>query len=167
MEGNTPIHIGVNVEPINPCATNTLRRKPPFKKPNFGRRKTSGSTYTQGTTTGGASSGSISQVSTSRGGSSSTFRMEGHDPTIRLLEFKGEELEDPEKSLFISENIWEVKQITDEETKLVQLAITLRDHTLDWYMSLETNSPLGRTKTIEDIKKLLINEFHKPSFGLR
>jgi hypothetical protein len=41
--------------------------------------------------------------------------MEGHDPTIRLLEFKGEVLEDPEKHLFIYE---EEKQITDEETKL-------------------------------------------------
>jgi hypothetical protein len=46
IEGNTPIHIGVSVEPINPCATNTPRRKPPFRKPNFGRRKTTGSTYT-------------------------------------------------------------------------------------------------------------------------
>ena len=52
IEGSNPIHINVNVEPINPCATNTLRRKPPFKKLNFGRRKTSGSTSTQGTTTG-------------------------------------------------------------------------------------------------------------------
>jgi hypothetical protein len=64
IEGNTPIHISVSVEPINPCATNTPRRTPPFRQPNFGRRKTTGSTSTQGTTTGGASSGSISQVST-------------------------------------------------------------------------------------------------------
>jgi hypothetical protein len=66
IEGNTPIHISVSVEPINPCATNTPRRTPPFRQPNFGRRKTTGSTSTQGTTTGGASSGSISQVSTPR-----------------------------------------------------------------------------------------------------
>jgi hypothetical protein len=66
-------------------------------------------------------------------------------------------------TLFICENIWEVKQITDEDTKLSQLAITLRDHTLDWYMSLAANSPPGTTRMIGDIKKMLINEFQKPS----
>jgi hypothetical protein len=58
---------------------------------------------------------------------------------------------------------WEEKKITDEDTKLAQLAITLRDHALDWYMGLATNNPPRTTKTIADIKKLLINEFQKPS----
>jgi hypothetical protein len=40
-EDNNPIHINVSVEPINPCATNTPKRKPPFRQPNFGRRNTS------------------------------------------------------------------------------------------------------------------------------
>jgi hypothetical protein len=39
----------------------------------------------------------------------------------------------------------------------------LRDRTLDWYMSLDTNSAHGKMRTLADIKKLLINEFHKPS----
>jgi hypothetical protein len=65
--------------------------------------------------------------------------------------------------LFICAKIWEAKQITDEDTKLVQLAITLRDHTLDWYMSLDMNSVPGTTRTLADIKKLLINEFQKSS----
>jgi hypothetical protein len=65
--------------------------------------------------------------------------------------------------LFICENIWEAKKITNEDTKLAQLAITLRDHALDWYMSLATNNPPGTTRTIGDIKKLLINEFQNPS----
>jgi hypothetical protein len=47
------------VEPINPCVTNTPIRTSPFRQPNFGRRKTIGSTSTQGTTTGGASAESI------------------------------------------------------------------------------------------------------------
>jgi hypothetical protein len=89
--------------------------------------------------------------------------MVGHDPTIRLPEFKGEASEDPEKHLFICENIWEEKQITDKDTKLAQLAITLRDRALDWYMSLATNNLPRTTRTIGDIKKLLINEFQKPS----
>jgi hypothetical protein len=36
----TPIHISVSVEPINPCATNTPIRTPPFRQPNFRGRKT-------------------------------------------------------------------------------------------------------------------------------
>jgi hypothetical protein len=162
-EGRTHIHIGVSVEPINPCATKTPKRTPPFRQPNFSGRNTAGSKSTQGSTTGGASLGSISQVSTLRGGSSSSFNMERYDPAIRLPKFKGEASKEPKKHLFICENIWEAKQIIDEDTKLVQLAITLRDRTLDWYMSLATNNPLGTTKTIMDIKKFSINEFQKPS----
>jgi hypothetical protein len=65
-------------------------------------------------------------------------------------------------NLFICEKIWEAKKITYEDTKITQLAITLRDHALDWYMSLDVNNPPGVTKTIADVKKLLINEFQKP-----
>jgi hypothetical protein len=162
IEGNTPIHISVSVEPINPCATNEPRRIPPFRQPNFRSRKTTRSRSTQGKKTGGASSERSSQVSTPREGSSSTFRMEGHDPTIRLPKFKGEVSEDPEKNLFICEKIWEEKKITNEDTKISQLAITLRDHTLDWYMILAANSLPRTTKMIGEIKKLLINEFQKP-----
>jgi hypothetical protein len=61
VEGSTPIHISVSLEPTNPCATNTPRRTPPFRQPNLWRRKTEGSTSTQGTTSGGASSESSSQ----------------------------------------------------------------------------------------------------------
>jgi hypothetical protein len=39
-EGNNPIHINVSVEPINPCATNTPKRTPPFRQPKFGRSST-------------------------------------------------------------------------------------------------------------------------------
>jgi hypothetical protein len=86
-EGNNSIHINVSLEPINPCATNTPKRTPLFIQPKFRSSQTTGRTSTQGTTTGGSSSGSTSQVSTPREGSSSTFIMEGHDPTIRLPEF--------------------------------------------------------------------------------
>jgi hypothetical protein len=148
---------------MNPCATNAPKRTPPFRQLNFRRRKTIGSTYTQRTTTGGVNSGRTSQLSTPCGGSSSSFRMAGHDPIIKLPEFKREVSEDPKKYLFIYEKIWEEKQIIDEDNKVAQLAITLRDHTLEWYMSLSTNNPPGTTRTIADIKKLMINEFQKPS----
>jgi hypothetical protein len=60
--------------------------------------------------------------------------------------------------VFICAKIWEEKEITDEDTKLAQLAIMLRDCTLDWYMCLDTNSASGMTRTLTDNKKLLINE---------
>jgi hypothetical protein len=32
---------------------------------------------------------------------------------------------------------------------------------LEWYMSLDVNNPQGVPKTIADVKKILVNEFHK------
>jgi hypothetical protein len=65
--------------------------------------------------------------------------------------------------LFICAKIWEAKQITDEDTKLAQLVIMLRDRALDWYMSLDTNNAPGTKRKLEDINRLLINYFQKPS----
>jgi hypothetical protein len=109
------------VEPTTPCATNTPERTPTFRKANFSGRKTTRNASKQGVATEGASSGSKSQISTLRVGSSSTqFKMEGHDPMIILPEFLGEASEDPEKHLLMCEKIWEGKQITNEDTKLAQ-----------------------------------------------
>jgi hypothetical protein len=100
-EDNHSFNINVSVEPINPCATNTPKITPPFRQPNFEGSLTVGSTSTQRETTGGASSGNLSQLSTPcEGGSSSVFGMAGHNPTIRLPEFRGEAAEEPEKHLF-------------------------------------------------------------------
>jgi hypothetical protein len=108
-KGRNPIHICISVEPINPCVTITPIRTPPFRQPNFSGCKTTRSTSSQRESIGGASSRSSSQVSRPDGGSSSSFNMDGHDPTIRLPEFKGEAYEDPKKHLFICESIWEEK----------------------------------------------------------
>jgi hypothetical protein len=64
--------------------------------------------------------------------------------------------------VFICEKIWEEKHITDEDTKLAQLTITLRDHALDCYMILAMNNSPRKTRKIVDIKTLLINKFQKP-----
>jgi hypothetical protein len=89
--------------------------------------------------------------------------MSEEDQTIRLLEFHGEGSEDTKKHLFICENIWEGKQIMNEDTKVAQPSITFRNHTLDWYMSLAVNNPQGALTTFADAKKELINEFQRPS----
>jgi hypothetical protein len=39
IEGKNPIHINVNVEPINPCATNTPKSTAPFRQLNFGEER--------------------------------------------------------------------------------------------------------------------------------
>jgi hypothetical protein len=131
-EDNHSFNINVSVEPINPCATNTPKRRPPFRQPKFEGSPTTGSTSTQRETIGGSSSGSLSQLSTPHGGgSSSVFGMAGQNPTIKLPEFRGEATKYPENHLFICAKIWEAKQITDEDTKLSRLVITLRDRTLD------------------------------------
>jgi hypothetical protein len=83
------------------------------------------------------------------------------DPTIRLPEFMGEGLEDQETHLFIYENIWEANKITYEYRNFVQLEITFRNLTSDWYMGLAVNNPMGEPTTAVDAKKQLINEFHK------
>jgi hypothetical protein len=76
-----------------------LERTPMYRQPNFSGRGTIGQGSSQSASTGGDSSRSKNQVSTLRGGSSSTkFRMEGHGPTIRLPEFRGEASEDPQKN---------------------------------------------------------------------
>jgi hypothetical protein len=87
-EDNHPFNINVNVDPINPCVTNTPKRTPPFRQPKFRGSLTAGSTMTQREITRGSSSSNLSQVSTPcGGGSSSVFGMARHDPTIRLPEF--------------------------------------------------------------------------------
>jgi hypothetical protein len=63
-EDSHPFHINVSVEPINPCATNTPKRTPLFRQLKFRGSLTARSTSTVGETTGGANSGSTSQVST-------------------------------------------------------------------------------------------------------
>jgi hypothetical protein len=149
---------------VNPCTTNTPKRTPSFRQLNFSGRKIAGSAPNQGAATGGAISGNSSQVSTPRRShSSSPFKMVGHDPNIRLLEFWGVASKDPEKNLFICENIGEAKHITGEDTKLLQLTIMLRDRALDWYMILAVKSPPRTTRTIADVKKILINSLHKLS----
>jgi hypothetical protein len=87
-ENNDPFNINVSVEHINPCVTNTPKRTPLFRQPNFRASPIVGSTSTQRETTRGASSSNLSQVSTPcGGGSSSVFGMARQDPTIRLPEF--------------------------------------------------------------------------------
>ena len=46
---------------------------------------------------------------------------------MKLPTFKGTGAEDPEQHWFLCEAVWTIKQIQDDNTKLVQLATTLRE----------------------------------------
>jgi hypothetical protein len=130
-KGRTPIQITVIMELTTPCATNTPEITLMFRQLNFSGRKTTGHTCNRGESTGRAISRINNQLSTPRGGSISTlFKMVGHDPMVRLPEFQREASEDLDKHLFIYENIQEAKKIIDEDKKLMQIDITLRDLTL-------------------------------------
>jgi hypothetical protein len=37
IEGRTPVHITISVEPTIPCADNKPKRTPSFKQPDFSR----------------------------------------------------------------------------------------------------------------------------------
>jgi hypothetical protein len=50
-----------------------------------------------------------------------------------------------------------------EETKVAQLAITFKNHTRDWFMSLAMNNPQGTPKTVVEMKKTQMNDFQRPS----
>jgi hypothetical protein len=69
----------------------------------------------------------------------------------------------PKFFLFIYENIWVAKRITDEDTKVAHLVITFKDRAIDWYMGISTNNPTGKPTTVAYVKRQLINEFQKPS----
>jgi hypothetical protein len=85
-KGIIPVQIIVSVEPTTPCATNIPEITPAFRQPNFSGRGTTGHGFNQGKSTGGASSGSNSQLSTLHIRISSTqFKMVGQDPTIKLV----------------------------------------------------------------------------------
>jgi hypothetical protein len=70
-----------------------------------------------------------------RGGNTQT-NMARIDNTLRLVEFKGVGLEDPEQHLFFCETVWAAKNIQDEVVKIAQLATMFRGHALVWYMKL-------------------------------
>jgi hypothetical protein len=55
IEGITPVQIIVSVEPTTPCATNTPKRTPTFRQPNFSRRGATGQGSNQGKPTRGHS----------------------------------------------------------------------------------------------------------------
>ena len=58
----------------------------------------------------------------------------------------------------LCEAIWTIKQIQDDNIKLVQLATTFRDRALTWYMKYTA----GHNRTLAVVRTAMIKEFKKP-----
>jgi hypothetical protein len=104
VEEESPFQIQISVEPTKPCVITTNKEEKPVNQQVISGRRIFPRC---GSSSRSASSTSINQVSTPlEGGSSTNFTMVGLDPTIRLPEFRGDGLDDPEKHFFICEKIW-------------------------------------------------------------
>ena len=60
------------------------------------------------------------------------------------------------KHMFVSEAIWIVKQIEDQDAQITELANTFRDRAFIWYMKFQSTMPVGHTKILDEIKTTLI-----------
>ena len=84
---------------------------------------------------------------------------------MKLPLFHGNKTDDPEQYWFLCEAVWIVRQDTDKDVKKGQLATTLRGRALDWYMKF-IQVPMGTpTKTLDEVRRGLIEEFQKPKSG--
>ena len=87
-------------------------------------------------------------------------KMEGDDMKLPL--FHGNRTDDPEHYWFLCEEVWTVRQATDDDVKKGKLVNTLRGHTLDWFMKFIQVPQGALVKTLDEIQMVLIKEFRKP-----
>ena len=86
--------------------------------------------------------------------------MVGDDTKLAL--FHGNGTDDPKQCWFLCEGVWIVRQTTDDGIKKGQLVTTLWGHVLDCYMKF-IQVPMGTpAKTLDEVRKGLIEEFRKP-----
>lgn len=76
---------------------------------------------------------------------------------MKIPAFRGAGLEDPEQHWFLCEAMWNVKQVIDNDIKMVQLRTTLRNRALNWFMKYYN----GQNRTLAEVSIALINEFKK------
>ena len=81
---------------------------------------------------------------------------------MKLPMFHGNDTNDPEQYWFLCEAAWTAKQTTNDDVKKGQLVTTLRDRVLDWYMRFIQVLQGTTTKTLDEIRKGLLEEFKKP-----
>ena len=88
--------------------------------------------------------------------------MESDDTKLPL--FHGNGTNDPEQFWFLCKVVWTVRQTIDDDVKKGQLETTLRGHALYWYMKF-IQVPMGTPgKTLDEVRRGLIEEFRKPKY---
>ena len=59
---------------------------------------------------------------------------------IKLPIFRGIGAEDLDQHFFLCEEVWNIKQVHNDDTKKAQLATTFRDRALTWFMKFSTST---------------------------
>ena len=83
---------------------------------------------------------------------------------MKLPIFQGNNIDDLEQYWFLCEVIWTTRQRVDDDVKKIQLETTLKGRALEWYMRFMLVPQGGTSKTLEEIRKGLFEEFKKPKF---
>jgi hypothetical protein len=55
-----------------------------------------------------------------------------------------------------------MKRITKEASEITQLETTFRDISMMWYMKCKETVPVGQTRSLTEIKRHILMEFHNP-----
>ena len=77
---------------------------------------------------------------------------------IKLPIFRGTGAEDPDQHFFICEEVWNIKQVQNDDINKAQLTTTFRDRALTWFMKFSTSTQ--QPKTIQEMKAELKKEFN-------
>ena len=86
---------------------------------------------------------------------------------MKLPIFNGNGIDDPEQYWFLCEAIWTTRQTTDDDVKKIHRATTLRCLALEWFMRFTRVPQGGTTKTLDEIRTGLFEEFRKLKFEAR
>lgn len=79
--------------------------------------------------------------------------------TLRMLLFHGFQIEDLGQHLLLSEVVWTMNQVKDENTNTSQLETTFRYHTLIWYMKYKSIVLFRQQRTLIEKKHEFLKEF--------
>ena len=83
---------------------------------------------------------------------------------MKIPLFHGNGTDDPKQYWLLCEEVWTIRKIADDDVKKGQLATTLWGRALDWCMKF-MHVPMGTpTKTLDEVRKGIIEELWKPKF---
>ena len=81
---------------------------------------------------------------------------------MKLPIINGNGTDDREQYWFLCEVIYTTQQTIDDDVNKIQLANTLRDRALEWFMRFMWAPQGGTMKTLDEIQTRLFEEYKKP-----